>query len=135
MESPYLRSTAAQPVPDMPHANPSQSFASLFNSRSVPTLWTFLMIPGPLAEPDYPPQASFFTSLVHFEIVPLSRRTPPLPFLPSTQFSQDIFRTEPRVFTYLLQKEAKGKSINVYLKVIQNPAQTFLELVLLLEFY
>ncbi|KAF2978836.1 hypothetical protein EK904_006085 [Melospiza melodia maxima] len=71
---------------------------------SVPTLRTFLTIPRPLAEPDYPSQASFFTSLVHFETVPLSRRTPPLPFLPSTQFSQDISRTEPRVFTYLLQK-------------------------------
>lgn len=73
------------------------------------------MIPRPLAEPDYPSQVSFFTSLVHFETVPLSRMTLPLPLLPPTYFCQDIFRTEPKVFTCLLQrgrnKEKKHKCL------------------------
>lgn len=96
--------------PTMSHANPSHSLASLFNSRSVPTLWTFLMIPRPLAEPDYPSQTSFFTSVLLFETVPLSRRTLPLSLLPSTHFSQNIFRTEPKFLpTFFKEEETKGK--------------------------
>lgn len=60
MKSPYLRSTAAQPVPSHVPCKSIPPSCSPVNSRAVPTLWAFLMIPRPLAELDYPSQTSFF---------------------------------------------------------------------------